>query len=167
MTAGPCLRGIRAVALDFGGTISGPVDHELREKSVDPDAACALAVLRRELGLRLVLSSNTLPGEARWPALQKAGIDGLFDAALLSWPLGIAKPDPRFYCLVAVAAGCAPDEVLHVGDGLRNDVAAPLESGMRAALVRPAGLAAGEELPAGAVLIRHVRDLAAILGGGA
>ena len=155
---------VRAVALDYGGTISlDAVDHLIAQKPVDPAAASALRVLHDDLGLRLILASNTLPGEIRWPALQQAGIDGLFRVALLSYPLGVRKPDPLFYDLVLTAAGCPARQVLFVGDNLSCDVTTPVTRGMRAALVRPHGLRPGEVLPAGALLIPHVRDLPALL----
>jgi len=153
-----------AIAVDYGGTISlDAVDHLIAQKPVDPAAAAALRVLHDDLGLCLILASNTTPGETRWPALQQAGIDGLFRAALLSYPLGVAKPDPLFYDLVLAAAGCPAQQLLFVGNNLRHDVAAPMARGMRAALVRPHGLQPAEQLPAGALLIRHVQDLPALL----
>jgi hypothetical protein len=108
-------------------------------------------------------SSNTLPGETRWPALQKAGIDRLFSVALLSYPLGVRKPETVFFRLVLTAAQAPPDQVLFVGDNLEHDVSAPISHGMRAALVRPRGLRPGEVLPDGTLLIEHVRDLPALL----
>ena len=157
-------RHIRVIALDYGGTISlDTVDHLIAQKPVDPSAATALRVLGEDLGLRLILASNTLPCETRWPALQQAGIAGLFRVALLSYPLGVRKPDPLFYDLVLAAAGCPARQVLFVGDNLGCDVTAPVTRGMRAALVRPYGLCPGEVLPAGALLIRHVRDLPELL----
>ena len=108
-------------------------------------------------------SSNTQPHESRWPALQKAGIDDLFSVALLSYPLGVRKPDPVFYRLVLAAAGVPPDQVLFVGDNLACDVTGPLAHGMRAALVRPHGLRPGEMHPEGALLIQHIRELPALL----
>jgi FMN phosphatase YigB (HAD superfamily) len=154
---------VAAMALDYGGTISaGTIDHLIGQKPVDPAAAAALRTLHDD-GLRLILASNTLPGETRWPALQKAGIDGLFCVALLSYPLGTRKPEPLFYRLVLAAAESPPERVLFVGDNLTNDVATPITHGMRAALIRPHGLRPGEVLPGGALLIRHVRDLPALL----
>jgi FMN phosphatase YigB (HAD superfamily) len=108
-------------------------------------------------------SSNTQPHETRWPALQKAGIDDLFSVVLLSYPLGVRKPDPLFYRLVLAAAGAPPGKVLFVGDNLACDVVGPISHGMRAALVRPEGLRPGEVLPGGALLIQHVRELPALL----
>ena len=154
---------VRVLAVDYGGTISlDRIDHQLREKPVDPAAAAALRTLHQD-GICLLLASNTLPCEMRWPALQQAGIDGLFRAALLSYPLGVRKPDPLLYDLVLAAAGCPAGQVLFVGDNLACDVIAPMAHGMRAALVRPHGLRPGEELPDGALLIGHVRDLPAAL----
>jgi FMN phosphatase YigB (HAD superfamily) len=155
---------IRVVALDYGGTISlDRIDHVIGQKPVDPEAAAALRVLHDDLGLGLILGSNTQPYETRWPALQQAGIDGLFSAAVLSYPLGVRKPSPAFYRVVLAAAGCPADQVLFVGDHLENDAAAPARHGMRTALVRARGLRPGEVLPDGALLITHVRELPSLL----
>jgi HAD superfamily hydrolase (TIGR01509 family) len=151
------------LAVDYGSTIStGAIDHLIGQKPVDPEAAAALRILHSH-GQRIVLASNTQPHETRWPALQKAGIDDLFSVALLSYPLGVRKPDPVFYRLVLAAAGAPPEQVLFVGDNLDCDVTAPIAHGMRAALVRPKGLRPGEVLPSSALLIRHVRELPALL----
>lgn len=152
------------LAIDYGSTISTrSIDHLIGQKAVDPDAAAALRTLHDDHGQRIILASNTQPHETRWPALQKAGIDDLFSVALLSYPLGVRKPDPVFYRLVLAAAGAPPEQVLFVGDNLQADVVAPLIHGMRAVLVRPQGLRQGETLPDGALLIEHVRDLPALL----
>jgi HAD superfamily hydrolase (TIGR01549 family) len=155
----------KCLVTDYGSTISAStIDHLIGQKPVDPEAAAALRIIHDDLGLRIILASNTAPGESRWPALQKAGIDDLFSVALLSYPLGIRKPDPVFYRLVLAAAGAPPERVLFVGDNLQCDVLAPLAHGMRAALVRPHGLRASEALPDGALLIGHVRELPLLLG---
>jgi HAD superfamily hydrolase (TIGR01549 family) len=149
---------------DYGSTISADaIDHLIGQKPVEPAAAAALRTLHDDLGIRIILASNTQPHETRWPALQKAGIDDLFTVALLSYPLGVRKPDPLFYQLVLAAAESPPEQVLFVGDNLARDITAPLAHGMRAALVRPHGLRPGETLPGGALLIRHVGELPALL----
>jgi FMN phosphatase YigB (HAD superfamily) len=154
---------IKAVAVDFGGTISlDRIDHQLGEKPVDPAAAAALRVLH-ERGINLLIASNTMPCEKRWPALQQAGIDHLFRVVLLSYPLGVRKPEPLFYRLVLAAAEAPAEQVMFVGDNLAYDVAAPITHGMRAAMVCPHGLRPGEELPDGALLIRHVSELPGLL----
>ncbi len=48
----------RAVALDFGGTISAEyIDHVIGQKPVDPAAATALRALHDRHGLRLILAA--------------------------------------------------------------------------------------------------------------
>ncbi|GLW12509.1 hypothetical protein Misp01_76370 [Microtetraspora sp. NBRC 13810] len=155
------------IAIDYGSTISTDmIDHILGQKPVDPAAATALRTLHDDYGLRLILASNTLPCETRWPALQEAGIDDLFQVALLSYPLGVRKPAALFYRLVLAAAEAPPEQVLFVGDNVHCDVIAPMEAGMAAALVRPNGLARGEGLPPGAHLIAGVAALPALIKGG-
>jgi putative hydrolase of the HAD superfamily len=44
---------------------------------------------------------------------------------------GIEKPDPRLFRVALADAGCAPDEMLHVGDSLENDVAGAAAAGVR------------------------------------
>jgi FMN phosphatase YigB (HAD superfamily) len=150
---------------DFGETLSLPgVHHLIGQKPVDPAAAAALRVLHVDFGLRIGLASNTAgPGESRWPALALAGIDDVFAFALLSYPLGVAKPAALFYALALTAAQCAPGEVLWVGNNIASDVVAPMAAGMRAALVRPGGLRAGETVPDGALVIGHVGELPALI----
>jgi HAD superfamily hydrolase (TIGR01509 family) len=155
---------LTCLAVDYGSTISTEaIDHLIGQKPVNPEAAAALRALHDDHGWRIILASNTQPHETRWPALQKAGIDDLFSVALLSYPLGVRKPDPLFYRLVLAAAGAPPEQVLFVGDNLDCDVAAPIAQGMRAVLVRPNGLRPHETLPDDALLIHHVRDLPALL----
>jgi FMN phosphatase YigB (HAD superfamily) len=156
----------QAVALDFGGTIStGREDHLIGQKAVDPEAAVALHELAG-LGLRLVLATNATAAETRWPALQAAGVHDLFAVALISYALNVGKDEPLFYDLVITAAQCPPREILFVGDRIDYDVAAPMRAGMRACLVRPGGLRPGESLPGGALLVRHVRELPALVEAG-
>jgi FMN phosphatase YigB (HAD superfamily) len=156
----------RAIALDFGGTLStSRENHVIGQKGVDPQAAAALHDLAR-LGLRLILATNATAAETRWPALQLAGVHELFQVALISYSLNVRKDEPLFYDLVITAAQCPASEVLFVGNSIANDVAGPMRAGMRACLVRPGALRPGEHLPDGALLIGHIRELSALLEAG-
>jgi FMN phosphatase YigB (HAD superfamily) len=151
------VRAVECVALDYGQTLSAPVSA-----AVDPAAVPALRALAAR-GVRLIIASNTRAGQDRRPELAAAGISGLFAAVLLSSELGCAKPSCSFFAAVAAAAGCPPGRLLVAGNNLGRDVEPALAHGMRAALVRPAGLCLGEQLPPGAALIRHVSDIPALL----
>ncbi|GAA4234857.1 hypothetical protein GCM10022254_40740 [Actinomadura meridiana] len=153
----------RTIALDFGGTIS--TDHEdrvLGQKRVEQRAAAALHELSR-MGVRLLLASNALAPETRWPALQVAGVHELFAVGLISYSLNVAKDEPLFYDLVLTAARCPARDVLFVGNSIADDVAGPMRAGMQACLVRPGGLRPGEHLPDGALLIGHIAELPPLL----
>ena len=94
---------IKAVALDYGGTISAePIDHLIGQKPVDPAAAAALRALHDRHGLRLILASNTLPCETRWPALQQAGSTAC--SASLCCPMSWESGFSGLPGLMAVAA---------------------------------------------------------------
>jgi putative hydrolase of the HAD superfamily len=97
-----------------------------------PDAAPALRELR-ERGLRLVVASN-------WDCslrevLESAGLLELVDDAVSSAEAGAAKPDPAVFRAALTAAGCEPEEAVHVGDSEENDVAGARAAGVRAVLL--------------------------------
>ena len=58
------------------------------------------------------------------------------DAILISANLGAEKPAPEFFAAVAAAAGCAPGEIVYVGDRLDNDVLPARRAGLRTVLLR-------------------------------
>ena len=86
------------------------------------------------LGLRqLVLSNHVweLPDICR----AHGWLPPLTDV-LTSARLGVEKPHPESYAAAIAAAGCAPGEILFVGDTYEADVAGPERAGMQALLVR-------------------------------
>src|SRR5690606_2858685 len=110
-----------------------PPDPKLGQRPVTPAAAKALRELH-ELGFRLVLASNTLPGQSRWAALKQAGVEDLFAAVVESQGIGVAKPDPEFYRFLVAACG-VPADAWMVGDNLSNDVVGPLRYGFGGAVL--------------------------------
>jgi putative hydrolase of the HAD superfamily len=101
-----------------------------------PDAAPALEELRGR-GLRLVAASNwdcSLPR-----VLDGAGLGELLDGVATSAAVGARKPDPALLEAALGLAGCAPDEAVHVGDSLENDVRGALAAGIRVVLVDRTG----------------------------
>lgn len=82
----------------------------------------------RRAGLRLAVCSNL--ANEYGPAV-RALLPGL-DAYILSYEVGLAKPDPAIFRLVCAELGCAPAEVVFVGDSVRCDVDGPRAFGMHA-----------------------------------
>ncbi|WP_344907757.1 HAD family hydrolase [Actinomadura meridiana] len=138
---------------------------------VDPECADAVRDLH-ELGLGLVVASNTRPGQSRHHQLAVAGVRGLLREVLHSHELGVAKPDHKFFEAVVAAAGCPASEVCYVGDRVRTDVVPAVAAGMRAVLVAPSGQSsetpdrwrgASGGVPDSAAVISHMRELPALL----
>lgn len=110
-------------AMDAAG---GPVPAQLY-----PDVrACLQAV--RDAGLTVVVGGNQ-------PAAFQRLVEQLdlpVDVVTSSGSRGVDKPDPAFFQAVAGLAGVGPDECVHVGDRLDNDVVPAVAAGMRAVWLR-------------------------------
>jgi putative hydrolase of the HAD superfamily len=83
-----------------------------------------LAALVPAPALGLVSNGNIDPA--------RSGLPDRFAFQVYADREGVAKPDPAIYAVAIARAGCAPAELLHVGDSLRNDVAAAQAAGCRA-----------------------------------
>ena len=160
------LHRIKCVALGYGGTLDDRTKPKIDGSYPVADACVPVLHTLVSAGITLVLSSNTIPGEHRWPALNAAGVAHLFAARLCSASIGRRKPEPSWYWAITAFAACPPLLALHVGNDLMHDVIAPSALGMRTALLRPNGPTDEEraQLPANAVVISGVPDLPALLG---
>jgi putative hydrolase of the HAD superfamily len=120
-----------------------------------PDIEPALRELRAA-GARLVIASNWDCSLPDW--LGPAGVLDLVDGVVSSAELGEAKPAPAVFLRALELAGAGPDDAVHVGDSLENDV-----EGARAAGIRPLLLVRGGEAPAGVEVIRSLAELPSIV----
>lgn len=113
------------------------------------DAAFSVFLAERQ---RVDLYADALPAlrrlAARWPLfalsngnadLVQIGLQPWFRGSLAAREFGVGKPDPRIFAAACERLGCAPNEVLHVGDDLRLDVHGALDAGLQAAWVRRDG----------------------------
>lgn len=126
------------------------------------DVPAALGELR-ERGLTLVVASNWDCSLPDW--LGPAGILELVDGVVTSAEVGAAKPDPRVLERALALADARPEQALHVGDRVENDVEGARAAGVRAVLVRRGGdpPPPGGPSLAGAQVIRSFRELPALL----
>lgn len=91
-----------------------------------PDALPALQ-WARAAGHRLGIAGNTSAGTEAFAR----GL-GLADVVGSSQRWGVAKPDPAFFQRLIAEAGCAPGEIVYVGDRVDNDVLPAIAAGLRA-----------------------------------
>ena len=85
-------------------------------------------------GYRLGLISNTgmTPGVTFRAYMEQTGILGYFEVLTFSDEVQIAKPAEEIFLRTARALGVTPDESIHVGDHLLNDVSGAKQAGMKA-----------------------------------
>ncbi len=95
--------------------------------------------LRRSYDLGLL--TNGQP-DMQWPKIRSLGIEGLFDAIVVSGEVGVYKPNRGAFDVLLERLGVAATQALYVGDSQENDVAGAKAAGMRVAWVRTDG--AGE-----------------------
>jgi putative hydrolase of the HAD superfamily len=118
----------REAALTAYATIVAPASHVPY-----PETRDVLTAVDRLGARQLVLSNHVweLPDICR----EHGWLPPLTDV-LTSARLGVEKPHPESYLAAIAAAGCAPAEILFVGDTYEADVAGPERAGMQALLVR-------------------------------
>jgi putative hydrolase of the HAD superfamily len=115
-----------------------------------PDAPAALAAARAR-GRRLVVVSN-------WDVslnevLRRLELAPLLDGIVTSAGAGARKPAPAIFARALELAGARPEEAIHVGDSLEEDVAGARAAGIAPILIRRDG-------GAGAPGVRTIETLA-------
>jgi len=91
-----------------------------------PDAAPTLK-WARDAGHRIGISGNNSAGTEEF-----ARSLGLADVVGSSQRWGAAKPDSAFFRRLIEEAGCAPDQIVYIGDRVDNDVLPALAAGLQA-----------------------------------
>jgi putative hydrolase of the HAD superfamily len=66
------------------------------------------------------------------------GLDHLFHAMISAHAHGRSKPDPALFHIACRELGCAPEEVVHLGDDIELDVRGAREAGLHAVWINRA-----------------------------
>jgi putative hydrolase of the HAD superfamily len=120
-----------------------------------PDSLPTLERLAAD-GHTVVIVSNWDCSLPDW--LGPLGLLDHVDGVVTSAEVGAAKPDPRMFERGLELAGARPEEAVHVGDSLENDVAGARALGIRPVLVARAGGA-----PEGVEAVSSLTALPALL----
>ena len=138
--------------------VPGP-DWVLTEADLYPDARPCLQALRDD-GWRVVVGGNQ-PAQVQ-RLVEELGL--AVDLVISSGGLGAEKPDPRFFSLVAEAAGVDVSDCVHVGDRVDNDVIGARAAGMLPVHVRrgPWGVLHGDD-PTVELQVRSLLELPSLL----
>ncbi|TDD53772.1 HAD family hydrolase [Nonomuraea terrae] len=146
-----------AVPADLDAAFDDFAGRYRRGWAAFPDAAQAVAGLRG-FALGVLTNGAQRMQEAKVRAI---GLEGQVGPVLTGEVLGGFKPVPAAYTGAAAALGLAPEEVLLVGDDVRNDVTAPAATGMRSVWLDRLG---AEPAPAGFPRITSLSELSGLLG---
>ena len=121
-----------------------------------PDVPAALNRLRNRYRIGLISNGNSKPVLSRLPIT--------LDFAVFAQDCGYAKPDPRIFKFALLTSGCGPDEVLHVGDSLKDDVCGAKNSKLRSVWLNRHEVGNDTDITPD-VEIRDLNDLVEILQG--
>ena len=91
------------------------LEHRFARVELYPDVLPTLETLGRSYQLGLLSNGNGYPTLAE--------LAERFSFLVFSQDVGIEKPDRRIFLHACEQAGCAPAQLLHVGDSLEADVA--------------------------------------------
>lgn len=84
----------------------------------------------RSQGIKLAVVSNW--DERLRPLLRRLEMADWFDHVVVSSEMGFTKPDSRIFSHACSLLEVAPEEAIHVGDSLREDVDGALGAGLKA-----------------------------------
>ncbi len=115
-----------------------------------------------ETGMSFALVTNGAADTQR-DALDTLGIERQFSAIVISGEVGVAKPDASVFRLAMHQLGAEPEQVWHVGDSLRSDVAGAKAAGVTAVWLNRGGLSRKAGDPKPDHEIRSLRELPALL----
>ena len=100
-----------------------------------PAHSDAVNVLKRvqEMGLRIGMISNTgmTPGTIFRTYLDNTGMLNYFDTLTFSDEVRLSKPAKEIFLLTLRAMKTVPEQAVHVGDSVRNDVAGAKHCGLK------------------------------------
>ncbi len=109
---------VPGIDLDLADALYG-IMH--RQWDVYDDVIPVLTALR-EKGVRVVMLSNV--GFDLTPTLERTGVGALIDGAVMSYAVGVVKPDPGIFERALAVLDLPASDVLMVGDAWRDDAGA-------------------------------------------
>ena len=134
-----------------------------RIAQAEPDIVETLTALKKKLGLKLGIVSNTFVNRCCLDKhLKQFGILDFFTVRLYSYEFGFRKPDVRIFKIAAERIGQAPENILFVGDRIREDIKAAIKIGMQAVL-KVGHNNTGQRLPKGTRKINKLAELPALI----
>jgi HAD superfamily hydrolase (TIGR01549 family) len=99
----------------------------------DPECHAVLGTLFRQKTLAVITNYDQAPFIQT--VLRRWDLDKYFKHVIISEAVGIKKPDPAIFRLALEKTGLAPEQVIHVGDSIADDVAGAVAAGIMPVLI--------------------------------
>jgi HAD superfamily hydrolase (TIGR01509 family) len=111
--------------------------------SLYPETLPVLEELKNR-GYQMAVVSNWAPSLGRF--LHEFELDAYFQAVVSSSEVGLSKPDPYIFHQALKKLNLAPEQVLHVGPSINQDVTGALRAGLTPVWLNRTGIATGHEV---------------------
>lgn len=122
----------KIIAEDINREISGQFYGNYKIHRMYNDAKKILLFLKRHK-VKMALATNGYKSTKQM--IKYFGLSAYFDYVLVSCDVGISKPDPKLYHLIAKRLSVKPKEILCVGDSYPTDIIGAKEAGCGAAII--------------------------------
>jgi HAD superfamily hydrolase (TIGR01509 family) len=129
---------------------------------VEPRVLAVLGALRSR-GLHLGLVSNCFAEDVT--AWSESAAGRLFDCAVFSFEVGVAKPTPEIYLEAITRLGVSPDNTAFVGDGMDDELAGASSVGLRTFQARWFVRSQSNRSPGGVLIpgLQSIEDVLAVV----
>jgi HAD superfamily hydrolase (TIGR01549 family) len=125
------------LAIDIAGIQRTAIDTiQAAHKNcyLDPDCHTVLETLQKRKTLALISNFDHSPHVKNM--LRQMDLVKYFTAVIISEEVGLKKPDPLIFQLALSRTGLKAEEVIHVGDNIKDDIAGAVSAGIRPVLIR-------------------------------
>jgi putative hydrolase of the HAD superfamily len=125
----------------------------------DDALPCVDALKERGLLVGLITNNESVHQRAK---IAKVGLEGLFDAVVISGEVGVSKPDAEIFAHACALLDVAASDAMHVGDNRYADAEGAVAAGLRGVWLDRRGQYDGE--PVGYDVITSLRELPDLVG---
>lgn len=97
--------------------------HRFEDIELFSDVFPVFKILSEDYRLGLLSNGNSYP--------ERCGLKDIFKFVIFSQDHGVKKPDPKIFGITLSAAKCHREEMLHIGDSLKDDVGGAQAAGIK------------------------------------
>ena len=97
--------------------------HRFEDIELYEDVIPTLNILKNKYTIGILSNGNSYP--------ELCGLDDMFQFTVFSQDYGIEKPDPLIFEVALKEAKCTKEQIIHIGDSLKNDITGANKAGIK------------------------------------